>query len=156
MVRNPYFLYFHLSSSSFAVQTPLLLVVHRYCGKCASCGRERGAIVCVLHTGSLTRIYIGVYQRIRTGRHCDKTCVCVNPFVPRFRCRRRRRRLSRSRRVGSFSALHSREELRFLFASLPFSLDPSRDLPARSFRFPECKRDARVATEFESRYPPSH
>lgn len=104
--------------------------------------------MCVLYTGSLTGIYIGIHRRARTGRHYYKTCVRVNPFVLRFRRRRRRRcccrrhRLSRSRRVGFFSVLG---ELRFLFASLPFSLDPSRP-SARSFRIPECKRDARART----------
>lgn len=46
--------------------------------------------MCVLHTGSLTRIYIGIHRRARTGRHYYKTCICVNPFVLRF-CRRRHR-----------------------------------------------------------------
>lgn len=106
--------------------------------------REVGAIVCVLHTGSLTRIYIGIHRRARIGRHYYKTCVCVNPFVLRFRRRRRRHRLSRSRRAASFFALA--EERDFAFSSLPspFSLDPSRSF-ARSFRIPECKRDARAS-----------
>lgn len=95
------------------------------------------AIVCVLYTGSLTRIYIGIHRRARTGRHYYKTCVRVNPFVLRFRRRRRRhrrrrRRLSRSRRVGSFSALAEN----FAFSSLPSHspLTP-RDLPPKVFGF---------------------
>lgn len=92
---------------------------------------ERGrweAIVCVLHTGSLTRIYIGVHRHARTGRHYYKTCARVNPFVLRFRRRRRRRPSS----IGITSRrflLRSRGE-NFAFSSLPSHspLTP-RDLP---------------------------
>lgn len=49
----------------------------------------------------------------------------------------------------------SRAQLRFLFVFFTFS--PSHDFSrpsVRSFRIPECKRNAHAATEFESRYPP--
>lgn len=117
-------------------------------------------IVCVLYTRSLTRIYIGVYtsSRRRAGRHYNKTCVYANPFVPRFRhrlrLRLRRCRLSTSRRDDSFSLLAS-AQLRFLFVFPTFSPGHDFSRPSvRSFRIPECKRNAHAATEFESRYPP--
>lgn len=80
-----------------------------------------------LHRRTLTRR--------ETDRHYDKTYVCANSFDPRFRCRRHRRCLSRSRRVGSFTTVRSREELRFLFVLPPFFLDSSRDLPPEVFGF---------------------
>jgi len=95
--------------------------------------REVGAIVCVLHTGSLTRIYIGIHRRARIGRHYYKTCVCVNPFVLRFR---RRHRLSRSRRAASFFALAVAKNATSLSPRfLPRSPLTPRDLSPEVFGF---------------------
>lgn len=94
--------------------------------------------MCVLHTGSLTRIYIGIHRRARIGRHYYKTCVCVNPFVLRFRRRRRRRRhrLSRSRRAAFFSALAVAKNATSLSPRfLPRSPLTPRDLSPEVFGF---------------------
>lgn len=126
VVRNPYFLYLHLSLVlSSSIQFLFFYIVRRYCGKCAG-QRERmgvGAIVCVLHTRSLTRIYIGVHQHTRTGRHYYKIRVCANPFVPRF-CSFFVVVVVYRDHVASARSLfsQSRREFLFLFASLPWSL----------------------------------